>query len=86
MVSRPEGGAQTNVYITCTLEDIARNCNLRLDDAAFALNECGLLYAKYSDDSQFEPGAFVITKEAVERIAKERNIIRNLVDLNCVLL
>ena len=29
--------------VRCTLADIARATNLRVEDAAFALNECGLL-------------------------------------------
>ena len=40
---REDGGAETHVEIKCTLADIARATNLRIDDAAFALSECGLL-------------------------------------------
>ncbi|KAF8174723.1 acyl-CoA N-acyltransferase [Pholiota molesta] len=42
-VPRPDGGAETHVELRCTLEDIATATNLRIDDAAFALSECGLL-------------------------------------------
>lgn len=38
-----DGSATTHVVVRCTLADIARACNLRVEDAAFALNECGLL-------------------------------------------
>ncbi|KAF9527076.1 acyl-CoA N-acyltransferase [Crepidotus variabilis] len=37
------GGATIHVKVGCTLADIARATNLRIDDAAFALNECGFL-------------------------------------------
>ncbi|KAF9007906.1 acyl-CoA N-acyltransferase [Cyathus striatus] len=42
-ISRPDGGAETHVSVRCTLADIARATNLRIEDTAFALNECGLL-------------------------------------------
>ncbi|KAI1790468.1 acyl-CoA N-acyltransferase [Ganoderma leucocontextum] len=38
-----DGSATTHVVVRCTLADLARACNLRVEDAAFALNECGLL-------------------------------------------
>ena len=38
-----DGSATTHVVVRCTLADVARACNLRVEDAAFALNECGLL-------------------------------------------
>ena len=38
-----DGSAETHVSVRCTLSDIARATNLRVEDAAFALNECGLL-------------------------------------------
>ncbi|PFH48225.1 hypothetical protein AMATHDRAFT_6029 [Amanita thiersii Skay4041] len=40
---REDGGAETHVSVQCSLADIARATNLRIEDAAFALNECGLL-------------------------------------------
>jgi histone acetyltransferase MYST1 len=40
---RDDGSAVTHVSVQCTLADIARVTNLRIEDAAFALNECGLL-------------------------------------------
>ncbi|CDO71753.1 hypothetical protein BN946_scf184920.g37 [Trametes cinnabarina] len=41
--AHPDGSATTQVVVRCTLVDIARATNLRVEDAAFALNECGLL-------------------------------------------
>ncbi|KAJ8509521.1 hypothetical protein ONZ45_g8321 [Pleurotus djamor] len=43
MKAQPDGSASAHVYARCTLADIARATNLRVEDAAFALNECGLL-------------------------------------------
>ncbi|KAF9556339.1 acyl-CoA N-acyltransferase [Agrocybe pediades] len=48
---RPDGGAETHVKVECTLADIARATNIRPDDAAFALNECGLLMRRMSTAS-----------------------------------
>ncbi|KAI6009095.1 acyl-CoA N-acyltransferase [Pisolithus marmoratus] len=41
--SNPDGSATSHVVVRCTLADIARATNLRVEDAAFALAECGLL-------------------------------------------
>src|SRR5438105_1559223 len=49
---REDGGADTHVQVKCTLADIARATNLRPDDAAFALNECGMLMRRLSDESE----------------------------------
>ncbi|KAL4069067.1 acyl-CoA N-acyltransferase [Scleroderma yunnanense] len=38
-----DGSATSHVVVHCTLVDIARATNLRVEDAAFALCECGLL-------------------------------------------
>lgn len=38
-----DGSATSHVVVRCTLADIARATNLRVDDATFALAECGLL-------------------------------------------
>ena len=66
----------------CTLADIARATNLRIEDAAFALNECGLLVrrkAGISDDD-----VIVITRSLVEQVAKERKVKIMYMDLSCV--
>ena len=71
------------------LEDIARATNLRVDDAAFALNECGLLMRRLSsltkEDLEEHREVVVITRSVVERVAKERNVKRMYLDLNCVI-
>ncbi|KAI6032419.1 acyl-CoA N-acyltransferase, partial [Pisolithus marmoratus] len=41
--SNPDGSATSHVVVRCTLADIAHATNLRVEDAAFALAECGLL-------------------------------------------
>lgn len=80
-----DGGADTNVKVKCTLTDIAAATNLRIDDAAFALNECGLLMRRLSSaDDQVQGQMVVITRRSVEKVAKERNIKRMYMDLNCV--
>lgn len=79
---REDGGADTHVRVDCTLADIARATNLRIEDAAFALNECGLLMrrkAGVSDDD-----VVVITRSLVEQVAKERNVKIMYMDLSCV--
>ena len=38
-----DGSATTHAIVRCTLADIAQATGLRVEDAAFALNECGLL-------------------------------------------
>ncbi|KAF5328490.1 hypothetical protein D9611_014543 [Ephemerocybe angulata] len=117
---RSDGSAETHVHVYCTLADIARATNLRPDDVAFALNECGLLMKRMSkrdrdenrspsvnkessnlngrtesiavrlgdedddSDDEEEGGTIVITREMVEKVAKERNVKRMVLDLNCV--
>ena len=79
---REDGGADTHVRVDCTLADIARATNLRIEDAAFALNECGLLMrrkAGISDDD-----VIVITRSLVEQVAKERKVKIMYMDLSCV--
>jgi histone acetyltransferase MYST1 len=41
--ANPDGSATTHVKIECTLADIAEATNLRIEDAAFAMQEVGLL-------------------------------------------
>ncbi|OBZ79378.1 putative MYST-like histone acetyltransferase 1 [Grifola frondosa] len=45
-----DGSATSHVVVRCSLADVARATNLRVDDAAFALNECGLLIRRRKDD------------------------------------
>lgn len=86
-IPRADGGAEVHVRVECTLEDIAKATNLRPDDAAFALNECGLLMHRMShEDQEGGPDTIVITRESVEKVVKERNIKIMYMDMSCVLL
>lgn len=72
------------------MADIAAATNLRIDDAAFALNECGLLMRRLSsaddeDDDEDQKQVVVITRRLVEKVAKERKVKRIYMDLNCVI-
>lgn len=83
-----DGGADTNVRVECTLADIAAATNLRIDDAAFALNECGLLMRRLSSGGEGEGEqrqVVVITRRLVEKVAKERNVKKMYLDLACVI-
>jgi len=79
---REDGGADTHVRVDCTLADIARATNLRIEDAAFALNECGLLMRRNSGISDSD--VIVITRSLVEQVAKERKVKIMYMDLSCV--
>ncbi|KAJ2911482.1 hypothetical protein MD484_g8935, partial [Candolleomyces efflorescens] len=87
---REDGAAETHIHTRCTLADIARVTNLRPEDAAFALNEVGLLTKRLrseeDEEEEGEDGDIVITRVMVERVAAERKIKRMVLDLNCVLL
>jgi len=78
-----DGGADTNVKVECELDDVARATNLRVDDAAFALNECGLLMRRMCQDQ--ESDLVVITRALVEEVAKERKVKIMYLDLSCVI-
>ncbi|KAF5376893.1 hypothetical protein D9615_007224 [Tricholomella constricta] len=71
-----DGAATTHVAVRCTLADIARATNLRIEDAAFALNEVGLLMRRVSDEEEDEEGTVVISRALVEKVARERNVKR----------
>ena len=80
---REDGGADTHVRVDCTLADIARATNLRIEDAAFALNECGLLMRRKAGISD-DDNVVVITRSLVEEVAKERKVKIMYMDLSCV--
>ncbi|KZP26050.1 hypothetical protein FIBSPDRAFT_820112 [Athelia psychrophila] len=46
-LANADGSATSHVVVKCTLVDIANATNLRVEDTAFALNECGLLVRRY---------------------------------------
>ena len=85
--ANPDGSATTHVVVRCTLADIARATNLRIEDAAFALNECGLLGRRFraeraggsgeeaqEDGTDQDQDVVAITREMVEAVAKERDV------------
>ena len=94
--ANPDGSATTHVVVRCTLADIARATNLRVEDAAFALNECGLLVRRIRQDgsdglpdnaeARAAEESLAITREMVEAVAKERDVKRMCMDLAHVLL
>lgn len=87
-----DGSATTHVIVRCTLAELARATNLRVDDAAFALNECGLLLRRRTsegDESAAGGGSgetVVVSREMVDAVAKARNVKKMCMDLAHVLL
>lgn len=84
-VSNPDGSATSHVVVQCTLAEIARATNLRVEDAAFALNECGLL-AHVQMDGEGTRERIGITREMVEGVVKERRVKEMCMSLAHVLL
>jgi histone acetyltransferase HTATIP/histone acetyltransferase MYST1 len=82
-VPAPDGSAAVHVVVRCTLADLACATNLRVEDAAFALNECGLLVRREGDGGGM---TIAISREMVEAIAQERNVKRMCIDFTKVLL
>ena len=93
-----DGSAETHVSVRCTLSDIARATNLRVEDAAFALNECGLLAKRiHAAEKDRNAGAgaeggtgmagvgagdvIVLTRQMVEKVARERNVKKPCMDI-----
>lgn len=82
-----DGSATTHVVVKCTLADLARATNLRVEDAAFAMNECGLLRMRGKNGREVDgPDVIVVTREMVERVAKERGVKKACLILPHVLL
>ena len=96
-----DGSATSHVLVRCTLSDIAQATGLRVEDAAFAMNECGMLERRQrvsptpdnrnkgkdeSADPDDQEEYIVISREMVEAIAKERNVKKMCMDLAHVLL
>ncbi|KAF9648528.1 acyl-CoA N-acyltransferase [Thelephora ganbajun] len=83
----PDGSATTHVIVRCTLADLARATNLRIEDAAFAMNECGLLRMRGKNGREADaPDMIVVTREMVEQVAKERGVKKACLILPHVLL
>jgi len=72
-VSAPDGSAAVHVVARCTLAELASATNLRIEDAAFALNECGLLVRR---EGEGDAMTIAISREMVETVARERNVKR----------
>jgi len=82
-----DGSATTHVIVKCTLSDIARATNLRLEDATFAMNECGMLRLRGKEGEEEEQDdMIVVTRDMIEEIARERGVKRMCMDLPHVLL
>jgi hypothetical protein len=82
-----DGSATTHVVVKCTLADLARATNLRVEDAAFAMNECGLLRMRGKNGSNVDvPDMIVVTREMVEQVARERGVKKACLILPHVLL
>jgi len=100
--ANPDGSATSHVIVECTLSDIAQATGLRVEDIAFAMNECGMLerrkrvYPDVTDrkngdtDEDADPDDheehIMVSREMVEAIAKERNVKKMCMDLAHVLL
>jgi hypothetical protein len=72
--AEPDGGVRTRVGARVSLGALARAVHLRAEDAAFALNECGLVRARVSDGAGACGGALVITRAGVDAVAAERRV------------
>lgn len=76
---------QQLVTIDTTLDRLALACNLRCDDVAFALAECGMLTSKLPSGEQSEV-RLLLTLERILENLKQRRVKRPLLDLNYVLI
>ncbi|GJE92006.1 acyl-CoA N-acyltransferase [Phanerochaete sordida] len=91
-----DGSATTHLVVRCTLQELSTATGLRADDAAFALEECGLLRRRLRKkvERKTEDGLserdeeeyIVVTRELVEAVATERRVKKMCMDLQHVLL
>ncbi|KAL0945614.1 hypothetical protein HGRIS_014769 [Hohenbuehelia grisea] len=86
MVGNPDGSASAHVYAKCTLADIARATNMRVEDAAFSMHECGLLQHVRREGGDEGREVIILTREMVESVARERKVKRMMMELDWVLL
>lgn len=71
----------------CTLTDLASATNLRIEDAVFAMNECGLLRMRGKNGREADaPDVIVVTREMIEQVARERGVKKACLILPHVLL
>jgi hypothetical protein len=83
--ANPDGSATTHVVVKCTLSDIGKATNLRIEDATFAMNECGLLRMREKGEGE-QDEMIIVTREMIEKVAEERGVKRMCMDLQHVLL
>jgi len=83
-IRRDDGSAEMHVSIRCTLGDLAKATNLRVEDAAFALHECGLVVEQLDEADYGDQ--LLISGALVEKIAAERRVKDPCINLSCVLL
>ena len=89
LVANPDGSITTHLSVKCTLADISRATSMRVEDIGFALKEAGLLERRHKkrenrksgghggderDGEEDEPDMFVLSREMVEKVAKERHV------------
>ncbi|KAI9510638.1 acyl-CoA N-acyltransferase [Russula earlei] len=82
-VPAPDGSAVVHTVVRCTLAELAHATNLRIEDAAFALKECGLLVRR---EGEGDTMTIAISREMVEAVAQERNVKRMCIDFTKVFL
>ncbi|EPQ61148.1 hypothetical protein GLOTRDRAFT_113584 [Gloeophyllum trabeum ATCC 11539] len=78
--------ATSHVTVRCTLADIAQATNLRVEDAAFALNECGLLLRRQTAGEDDGEQIVLVSREMVEVVARDRGVKKMMMDMSHVLL
>ncbi|EIN13298.1 acyl-CoA N-acyltransferase [Punctularia strigosozonata HHB-11173 SS5] len=94
----PDGSATTHVVVHCTLEDLSRATYIRVEDAAFALNECGLLLRKKHvegntrngeeavDGEPAEQMIVVVSREMIDEVARQWGLKRMCMETPHILL
>ena len=80
-----DGSTAVHTVVHCTLADLACMMNLHVKDAAFVLNECGLLVRREGEGDMMMI-AIGISQEMVEAVVRERNIKQMCIDFTKVLL
>lgn len=73
-----------HVTLACSLEELVRGANITLQDAHFALGECGLLKLRWFPGNP-EP-LVVISVPELEALSKKMNIRKSSFDPSCVIL
>jgi hypothetical protein len=97
----PDGSATTHVLTQCSLAELAYATHIRVEDAAFALNECGLLLRKRQcenedgsrngasaeeEEEEEEQMMVIVSRDMVETVAQQWGLKRMCMDTAHVLL